>query len=135
MNKEEVTAISVIEDVNNIEETDRLKNLKRAKEMLEGLSPIQKKIFYLYDCIITEKMTTPEYKESLKSQIEKCKSFDKANKLRTKECAIKEYEREIIAMEFGKDDVIRDEDGIIDVELYDALLEIDDEGNSKSKVK
>lgn len=135
MNKEEVTAISVIEDVNNIEETDRLKNLKRAKEMLEGLSPIQKKIFYLYDCIVTEKMTTPEYKESLKSQIEKCKSFDRANKLRTKECAIKEYEREIIAMEFGKDDVIRDEDGIIDVELYDALLEIDDEGNSKSKVK
>ena len=134
MNKEEVTALAVIDDEMIIEETDRLKKLKRAKDMLEGLSPIHKKIFSLYECIVTEKMTTHEYKESLKSQIEKCKSFDKANKLRTKECAIKEYEREVIAMEFGKNDVIRDKDGVIDVELYDSLLEIEDDGNSKSRV-
>lgn len=49
---------------------------------------------------------------------------------------MKEYEKEKIVKEFGKNDVIKDENGNIDLDLYDSLLEIDmncSDENKKSK--
>lgn len=116
-----------------MEKLSRIERLKQDKDMLDTLTPLQRRILTLYGCIVTDAMLTHEYKERIEEQIKKCRTFEKANDLRTKLLAIKEYQREVIEKEFGEDDVIKTEDGSVDLDLYDELLEIDD--SEKTKIK
>ncbi len=100
-------------------------NFNKVKDEYDSLNPIQKRILALYGCVVVDAMLTREYKEKIAEQIKNCKIASDAVRLRSKLLAIKEYEKEEIVKEFGKDDVITDENGNIDLDLYDSLLEID----------
>ena len=124
----------------NIKRLEELKkrreNFSKDKDEYDSLNAIQKRILALYGCVVVDIMLTREYKEKILEQIKNCKTASKAVELRTKLLAIKEYEKEEIVKVFGKNDVIKDENGNIDLDLYDSLLEIDmncSDENKKSK--
>lgn len=124
----------------NIKRLEELKkrreSFSKAKDEYDSLNPIQKRILALYGCVVVDVMLTREYKEKILEQIKNCKTASKAVELRTKLLAIKAYEKEEIVKEFGKNDVIKDENGNIDLDLYDSLLEIDmncSDENKKNK--
>ena len=124
----------------NIKRLEELKKKRESfskdKDEYDSLNAIQKRILALYGCVVVDVMLTREYKEKILEQIKNCKTASKAVELRTKLLAMKEYEKEKIVKEFGKNDVIKDENGNIDSDLYDSLLEIDmncSDENKKSK--
>ncbi|MGM9879605.1 MAG: hypothetical protein ACI31R_06260 [Bacilli bacterium] len=113
-----------------------------ATRLLDTLSPIQKRVYGLYNLVITDEMLTNEYKDILEEQILSCKNFYETNFVRTKIFAIEEYRRqrneEVLSISGASsvDELLRNENDNIDYEFYDFIKEINEEEDSyKEKIK
>ena len=105
--------------------------------LLDNLTDIQKRVFGLYNVVVTDNMLSEEYKTKLEEDLNSCKSFAEVNLVRTRILAIEDYRRQRInqVLEITGDDsmsnIITDENGNIDYEFYDFL----DEMKEVNKVK
>lgn len=102
--------------------------------LLDNLSPIQKKVYSVYNVVITDEMLTKEYMKSLEEKIVKCRNFEETNFLRTRVFAIEDY-RKLRNMEVlelldvsSLDELLKDENDDINYEFYDFVKELFEEG-------
>lgn len=102
--------------------------------LLDNLSPIQKKVYSVYNLVITDEMLTKEYMRSLEEKIVNCRSFEETNFLRTRIFAIEDYRnlRNTEVLELldasSLDELLKDENDDINYEFYDFVKELIEEG-------
>ena len=107
--------------------------------LLDDLSPIQKRVYGLYNLVITDEMLTKEYRDSLEEKISTCRSFEETNFLRTRVFAIEDYRRqrntEVLELSGTSsiDELLKDENGNINYEFYDFIKELIEEGKKSLK--
>ena len=107
--------------------------------LLDDLSPIQKRVYGLYNLVITDEMLTKEYRDSLEEKISTCRSFEEKNFLRTRVFAIEDYRRqrntEVLELSGTSsiDELLKDENGNINYEFYDFIKELIEEGKKSLK--
>lgn len=105
--------------------------------LLDNLTDIQKRVFGLYNVVVTDNMLSEGYKLKLEEDLNSCKSFAEVNLVRTRILAIEDYRRQRInqILEITSDgkisSIVKDENGNIDYEFYDFL----DEMKEVNKVK
>ena len=108
--------------------------------LLDDLSPIQKRVYGLYNLVITDEMLTKEYRDSLEEKISTCRSFEETNFLRTRVFAIEDYRRqrntEVLELSGTSsiDELLKDENGNINYEFYDFIKELIEEGKKSLKI-
>ena len=107
--------------------------------LLDDLSPIQKRVYGLYNLVITDEMLTKEYRDSLEEKISTCRSFEETNFLRTRVFAIEDYRRqrntEVLELSGTSsiDELLKDGTGNINYEFYDFIKELIEEGKKSLK--
>lgn len=107
--------------------------------LLDDLSPIQKRVYGLYNLVITDEMLTKEYRDSLEEKISTCRSFEETNFLRTRVFAIEDYRRqrntEVLELSGTSsiDELLKDGNGNINYEFYDFIKELIEEGKKSLK--
>lgn len=98
--------------------------------LLDNLTDIQKRVFGLYNVVVTDSMLSEDYKLKLEADLNSCKSFAEVNLVRTRIFAIEDYRRQRInqILEITIDgkisSIVKDENGNIDYEFYDFLGEM-----------
>lgn len=108
--------------------------MKKETRLLDNLSPIQKNVHGLYNVVVTDKMLTKEYKDSLEEKISSCRSFEEIIFLRTRIFAIEDYRRqrnmEVLELSgaVSLDELLKDENGNINYGFYDFIEELAEEG-------
>lgn len=98
--------------------------------LLDNLTDIQKRVFGLYNVVVTDNMLSEGYKTKLEEDLDSCKSFAEVNLVRTRILAIEDYRRQRInqVLEIADNDnignIVKDENGNINYEFYDFLGEL-----------
>lgn len=98
--------------------------------LLDNLTDIQKRVFGLYNVVVTDNMLSEGYKTKLEEDLNSCKSFAEVNLVRTRILAIEDYRRQRInqVLEIADNDnignIVKDENGNINYEFYDFLGEL-----------